>query len=347
MTRKTISTLVVLVLGAIGVLTILYAWQLPPFTPRLPMTENAAVRGRVTTLAPQVAGYVVSVEVQDFQPVKRGDVIVRLDDRQATHRLEQAEAALEGARASVAIAEQSINSARALVQSREAGVQSTEAALAASQSAASRSSELRERGVASESAVESSGAALAQAQADVAAARAALETGAQDVKSAEVSIEARRADVAAAEAAVDLARVDLDNTVVHAPEDGRMGQIGARLGQYVTAGTALAQLVAPDVWIVANFKETDLHGVRTGQRATFTVDAMGGREFTGVVESYSPAAGCEFSLLPASNATGNFTKVTRRVPLRIVIDPGQEMSELLLPGLSVVVSIHVPDALRG
>ena len=87
--------------------------------------------------------------------------------------------------------------------------------------------------------------------------------------------------------------------------------------------------------------------VRTGQPATFTVDAMGGREFTGVVESYSPAAGSEFSLLPASNATGNFTKVTRRVPLRIVIDPGQEMSELLLPGLSVVVSIHVPDALRG
>lgn len=347
MTRKTISTIVVLVIGILGVLTILYAWQLPPFSPRLPETENAQVRGRVTTIAPQAAGYIVAVEVQDFQAVKRGDVMFRLDDRQATHRLEQAEAALEGARAGIAIAEQSVHSAQALVRSREAGLRSAEAALTASESSATRSAELRERGVASESAVETSGAALAQARADVAAARAALETGEEDVKSATVSIEARRADVAAAEAAVDLARVDLDNTVVRAPEDGRMGQIGARLGQYVTAGTALASLVAPDVWIVANFKETDLHGARVGQKVVFTVDALEDRPFTGVVESYSPAAGSEFSLLPATNATGNFTKVTRRLPVRIAIDPGQEQAEYLLPGLSVVVQIEVPDELRG
>lgn len=342
MNRKLLSTLFVAVIGAIGVLIILYAWHLPPFAASVPETENAYVRGRVTSLAPQVAGYVASVEVTDFQTVHKGDVIVRLDDRQARQRVEQARAGLAAAQAALAIGQQSVLSAEAAVRAREAALTAAKASSTTAQSSADRTSTLRKRGVAAESTVEASGAALSQAQAGVAAAEAALDTAREDVRSAVVSLDARRADIAAAQAAVEMAAIDLENTLIRAPEDGRLGQIGARAGQYVTPGSALAALVAPDVWVIANFKETSMHGMRPNQVARFTVDAMQHREFTGRVESFSPATASEFSLINATNATGNFTKVAQRLPVRVSIDPGQEMSEYLMPGMSVVVKVEVP-----
>lgn len=342
MNRKLLSTLVVAVIGAIGVCVILYAWRLPPFAAAVPETENAYVRGRIVSLAPQVAGYVASVEVTDFQRVHKGDVIVRLDDRQPRQRVEQARAALAGAEAALAIGNQSVVSAQAVVGAREAALTSAKASSTTAQSSADRTSALRKRGIAAESTAEASGAALSQALASVAAAQAALDTAKEDVRSAVVSLDARRADIASAQAAVELATIDLENTVIRAPEDGRLGQIGARAGQYVTTGSPVAALVAPDVWVIANFKETSLHGMRPNQIARFTVDAMQRREFTGRVEAFSPATASEFSIINATNATGNFTKVAQRLPVRISIDPGQEMSEYLVPGLSVVVRVDVP-----
>lgn len=342
MNRKLFSTLVVAGIGILGVLVILYAWHLPPFEAAVPATENAYVRGRITSLSPQVAGYVAAVEVTDFQTVHKGDVIVRLDDRQPRQKVEQARAALAGAQAALAIGEQSVVSAEAVVGAREAALISAQAAAGTAQSTADRTSALRKRGIAAESTAEASGAALSQAQAGVAQAQAALDTAKEDVRSARVALDAKRADIAAAQAAVELAAIDLENTIIRAPEDGRLGQIGARTGQYVTAGSALAALVGPDVWVIANFKETSLHGMRLGQVARFTVDAMQHREFTGRVEAFSPATASEFSLINATNATGNFTKVAQRLPVRISIDPGQEMSEYLRPGMSVVVRVDVP-----
>lgn len=342
MNRKLISTLIITAIGALGVLVILYAWHLPPFEAVVPATENAYIRGRITSLSPQVAGYVAAVEVTDFQTVRKGDVIVRLDDRQPRQRVEQARAALAGAQAALAIGEQSVVSAEAVVGAREAALISAQAAAGTAQSTADRTSALRKRGIAAESTAEASGAALSQAQAGVAQAQAALDTAKEDVRSARVALDAKRADIAAAQAAVELAAIDLENTIIRAPEDGRLGQIGARTGQYVTAGSALAALVGPDVWVIANFKETSLHGMRLGQVARFTVDAMQHREFTGRVEAFSPATASEFSLINATNATGNFTKVAQRLPVRISIDAGQEMSEYLRPGMSVVVRVDVP-----
>lgn len=342
MNRKILSTLVVAVIGTLGVLIILYAWHLPPFAASVPETENAYVRGRIVSLAPQVAGYVAAVEVTDFQEVRKGDVIVRLDDRQPRQRVEQARAALAGAEAALAIGQQSAVSAEAVVRAREASLTSAKAASATAQSSADRTSALRKRGIAAESTAEASDAALSQAYAGVATAQAALDTAKEDVRSAVVSLDARRADIAAAKAAVELASIDLENTIIRAPEDGRLGQIGARAGQYVTAGSAVAALVAPEVWVIANFKETSLHGMRPDQIARFTVDAMQHREFTGRVEAFSPATASEFSLMNATNATGNFTKVAQRLPVRISIDKGQELSEYLMPGMSVVVRVEVP-----
>ncbi len=145
--------------------------------------------------------------------------------------------------------------------------------------------------------------------------------------------------MAGAEAAVHLAEIDLQNTRIVAPEDGRLGEVGARLGQYVSAGTQLLALVPKRFWVVANFKETQLSGMKVGQPATFVVDALPDEKLHGRVERFSPATGSEFSVLKADNATGNFTKVAQRLPVRIAIDDGQDLANRLAPGMSVVVSI--------
>ncbi len=145
--------------------------------------------------------------------------------------------------------------------------------------------------------------------------------------------------MAGAEAQVHLAEIDLKNTRIEAPEDGRLGEVGARLGQYVAPGTQLMALVPKRTWVVANFKETQLSGMKVGQPVSFTVDALGHARLNGRIERFAPATGWEFSVLRPDNATGNFTKVAQRLPVRIAIDAGQALAEKLSPGMSVVVSI--------
>ncbi|SDL78950.1 HlyD family secretion protein [Paracoccus chinensis] len=334
-----LPTFVIALIGIAGVLLILFAWHLPPFAPTQPTTENAYVRGRVTSIAPQLSGYLSEVDVQDFQQVRQGDLIARIDDRIFRQKLAQAEAALSAARAALAVAEQTVRSSEAVQRADEAALASTRAALATAESDFSRAQELSARGVSSETSREQAALARQQATAAVQQAEAQLEVQVQAIESARAQVSARQADIASAGAAVELARIDLANTEIHAPEDGRLGQVSARLGQYVTAGTALVPLVGPDIWIVANFPETGVHGMRLGQAVDITVDALQDRHFTGRVDSFSPATASEFSLLAGSNATGNFTKIVQRLPVRISIDPGQEMGEYLAPGLSVIVRV--------
>lgn len=334
-----IPTLAALVIGIAGVLLLLYAWHLPPFRASEPTTENAYVRGKVTTVAPQVTGYVSDVAVTDFQPVKAGDVIARIDDRIPRQKLAQAEAQLAAARAALEVANQSVSSAEAVVRANQAGLDSARSALATAQTNWDRARALQDRGVASQSTADQSELALQQAQAAATQAEAQLDVQREAVKSARVALQSREADIASAEAAVELARIELDNTVIHAPADGHLGQISVRVGQYVTPGSALVSHVGSEVWVIANFKETSLTGLRAGEAVRFTVDAMQHRAFTGRVDSFSPATASEYSLLAGTNATGNFTKIAQRLPVRIAIDPGQEMSEYLRPGMSVVVHV--------
>ena len=339
-----LPTFVIALIGIAGVLLILFAWHLPPFAPAQPTTENAYVRGRVTSIAPQLSGYLSEVDVQDFQQVKQGDLIARIDDRIFRQKLAQAEAGLEAAHAAFAVAEQNVRSAEAVRRADEAALASARAGLATAESDLTRAEELSSRGVSTETAREQAALARQQATAAVQQAEAQLEVQVQAIESARAQVSARQADIASAEAAVELARIDLANTQIHAPEDGRLGQVSARLGQYVTAGTALAPLVGQDIWIVANFPETGVNGMKLGQAVDITVDALQDRHFTGRVESFSPATASEFSLLAGSNATGNFTKIVQRLPVRISIDPGQEKGEYLAPGLSVIVRVDTGSA---
>ncbi|MDM9619917.1 HlyD family secretion protein [Rhizobium sp. S96] len=333
------STLIALLAGIVGVLLVLYAWRLPPFATSVETTDNAYVRGYVTIMSPQVSGYVVNVPVKDYQQVKQGDTLAKIDDRIYAQKLSQARAALDGQKASLDNSRQSELSAKATIASSEAQIDSANAALKRAQLAWDRVSNLNDRGIASASETEQAQATLEQAKAALNQAQAALEVSKQNLATIIVNRSLLEANVASAEAAVQLAEIDLQNTTIIAPRDGHLGEVGVRLGQYVTAGTQLMAVVPEDVWIVANFKETQLEGMQAGQPVSFSVDALGRQKLTGRVERFSPAAGSEFAVIKADNATGNFVKIAQRIGVRISIDPGQELAKQLTPGMSVVVSI--------
>lgn len=332
-----LPTAIALVLGIAGVLLLLFAWHLPPFQSSVPTTQNAYLRGKVTTIAPQVSGYVAAVEVQDFATVKAGDVIARIDDRIPRQKLAQAEAQLQAANAALKVAEQNIVSSEASARANQASVEAAASALETARSEAERSGQLLDRGVASQSSTDQAQLALQQALAAQTQANAQLDVQNETIRSARVALDARRADITSAEAAVELARIDLENTVIHAPTDGRLGQVSVRVGQYVTPGTALVSHVGTDLWVIANFRETNLTGLTEGEPISFTVDALQGRRFTGKVQSFSPATASEYSLLSGTNATGNFTKIAQRLPVRLSIDPDQPGAEGMRPGMSVIV----------
>jgi len=336
---RIISSLGFAAIAITGVLVVLYAWQLPPFSSAIESTENALMRGQVTIIGPQLSGYVFEVPVQDFQFVKAGDLLVRLDDRIYQQRLDQSLAQLASQKAALANVVQQRNSAEATIKLRQAALADSQAQARKSAADLRRNQELIADGSVSQRDLDVTRAANAQTIAAVAQAQAQLDIARQDLQTVIVNRGSLEAAVANAEAAVQLARIDLSNTRVTAPRDGQLGQIGVRLGAYVNSGAQLMSLVPNQLWVIANMKETQMDNIRIGQPASFTVDALNHRKFHGHVQRISPATGSEFALLQADNATGNFVKIAQRIPVRITVDPDQAESERLRPGMSVVVSI--------
>ena len=344
-----LSTLIFASVAIVGVLIVLYAWQLPPFSSKIESTENALVRGQVTIIGPQLAGYVYEVPVQDFQFVKAGQLLVRLDDRIYKQRLEQALAQVAVQQAALANNRQQRRSAEATIVQRQAALADSEAQARKGSADLRRNENLITDGSVSRRELDVTRAASAQALAAVAQAKAAVEIAREDLQSVIVNRQSLEAAVTNAQAAVELARIDLDNTRVLAPRDGQLGQIGVRLGAYVNSGAQLMALVPDTLWVIANMKETQMAHMRIGQPVTFTVDALDHLRLAGHVQRISPATGSEFSLLQADNATGNFVKIAQRIPVRITVDPDQPSAQRLRPGMSVVVSVDtgfVPEAER-
>jgi multidrug resistance efflux pump len=344
---RTIASYIAVVIGICGVLVILYVWNLPPFRGSIETTNDAYIRGQVTLLSPQLAGYLVQVPVQDYQRVKTGDLIVQIDDRIYKQKLEQAKATLATAEASLDNSEQSRKSAEAKIGSAKAATESANAAFAASKTTFERTSALLKNNVSTQSEFEKDRAALDQAQAAVHQAEAAELVAEQDLNTIIVSRRSLEATVESAKAAVELADIDLQNTRITAPKDGTLGEVTGRIGQYVSIGTQIGSLVPDNVWVVANFKETQLDGMTAGQKVNFTVDALGHQGFTGRIERFAPATGSEFSVIKSDNATGNFTKVAQRIPVRIAIDPQQPLIDKLVPGMSVVASVDLAQGDAG
>ncbi|MEK1892360.1 MAG: HlyD family secretion protein [Rhizobium sp.] len=333
------STIIAVFAGIAGVLLVLYAWRLPPFVTSVETTDNAYVRGYVTIMSPQVSGYVVDVPVKDYQQVIQGETLAQIDDRIYAQKLAQARAALDGQKASLENSRQSELSAKASIASSQAQIDSANASLTRAQQAWDRVNNLSNRGIASQSETEAAQATLDQAKAALNQAKAALEVSEQNLATIIVNRSLLEANVSSAEAAVHLAEIDLQNTKIVAPRDGHLGEVGVRVGQYVTAGTQLMAVVPEDVWVVANFKETQLYGMQVGQPVTITVDALGKQRLKGFIERFSPAAGSEFAVIKADNATGNFVKIAQRVGVRIGFDADQPAVKDLGPGLSVVVDV--------
>lgn len=328
-------TLVFVGLIIAGAVLALRAWGLGPFASTAQTTDNAYVRGQTTIVAPQVNGYVVAVLVQDFQHVRAGQPLVRVDDRIYRQRVQQAQANVAAQIATLNNAQQSARSSQASVTGQEAAVANAEAQLQRAQADMRRVSELVEAGSVSLRERDQTLAALRQAEAGVRQAGAQRAIAQEQVRTVAVGRGGLEAAVENARAALRLAEIDLANTIIRAPQAGQVSEVGVRLGQYVTAGTQLLFLVPANVWVVANFKEAQTARILPGQRATFRVDALGGAELAGHVQQLAPAAGSEFSVIRPDNATGNFVKVAQRIAVRIAIDPGQSLAARLRPGMSV------------
>ncbi len=336
--RNRIAVAATAMIAVVAVVAVLAAWRLPPFAGGT-STDNAYVRGRTTVIAPQVSGYVAEVLVRDYEVVRPGQILARIDDRIYKSRVEQARANLAAAEANLANSAQAHASRSAGLRGQLAGIVSARAQLQKSRADMARASDLASDGSISIRERDQTLAALAQAEAQLRQALATADIGRQDVKTVDVGRGGLEAQVDAARAQLDAALIDLDHTIIRAPEGGRLGEVGVRLGQYVTNGTQLMAVVPADRWVIANFKEAETAGVAPGQPARFTVDALGGAAFTGHVLDLAPAAGSEFSVIKPDNGTGNFIKIPQRIGVRIAIDAGQRLAERLRPGMSVEVSL--------
>lgn len=350
---KHASSIAVAFVALAGIGLVLHAWRLPPFQGAIESTENAYVRGSVTVIAPKVDGYVAEVLVRDFASVEAGQVLVRLDDRNYVQRLAQAKASLAVQEANLAniaqarrVREAGIANAQAQLAAAEAQQANAAAQFSRAEAEARRSRVLVVDGSisqreqeAAQSALQQAEAARRQANAQALQARAAIQVAQQELRSVDVNRQALEAAIEGARAAVQLAAIDLENTRIRAPRAASAGEIGVKLGQYVTPGTQLLALVPSQVWVVANFKEAQTARMAPGQPAQLQVDGLGQARLKGRVEQLAPAMGSEFSVLRADNATGNFTKVPQRLQVRIAVDASDPLAGRLRPGMSVVAEV--------
>ncbi len=331
-------------------------------------TDDAYVRADMAPLSTRISGTVKKLDVNDYEAVKAGQVLVELDDDDYHAIVEEAKAALAGAQAQLEdnqaakrIQDAKIQNAEAGVAQAESAIDAAKAGVAAIQADVDRTESERKRQealLASKAAtrqqVEQADAdalrfssTLASRQADLVRAQAALkssQTMVEAEKRQRAALDTKddvyRAEIQAKQAAIIVANVNLGYTRILAPGDGAVGERHVQEGQLVSPGMQVVDLVKGDVWIQANYKETQLTNIQRGDSADIRIDTFPGVVLHGKVAEISPASGSQFALLPPDNATGNFTKVVQRVPVKIVLDPGHPLDGRLRPGFSAVVTIH-------
>jgi membrane fusion protein (multidrug efflux system) len=304
-------------------------------------TEDAYVRGDITPLSAKVEGNVRKVAVSDFQRVKKGDLLVEIEDDDYKARLAQAEAAVAGAEAAIANLKSHKGQQHAQIAEAESSVAVTQADVERTGLEAERQRALNATTYGTQQRLELAIADQKRLKATLARSEAELDAARRGMAVLDTQELQLRADLRAKRAAVDLANITLGYTRILAPVDGMVSERGVRAGQYVRPGVQVISVVPLDsVWVVANYKETQLTRVMPGQRASITVDSFPGKTVDGLVDGVAPASGSQFSLLPPDNATGNFTKVVQRIPVKIVLLPGHALAGRLRPGMSVVATIQ-------
>ena len=341
--KKTTVAMMAVVL-VIGVGIILWSWKLWPFNSALQTTNNSYIRGQTTILSSQVNGYVTSVRVKDFDEVKKGQVLMTIDATTYAQNVAQAQANVEQARNSLSNVEQTIAQRRADINAAQARVAQAQSQYELAQTNFARINQLVGEGAVSLAERDRARAEVKNNLANLKQAQANLQVARESLKSTQVGRSGMEAQIRAAQAQLEKTLIDQQHTDIIAPRDGQLGEVNTRLGQYVAAGSQLLYLIPDQLWLVANYKETQIERMQVGQPVSFKVDALGHQKFTGRVDKIAPATGSEFSVLKSDNASGNFTKVVQRIAVRIAIDPNQQRLEQLRPGMSVITTVDTRNA---
>jgi membrane fusion protein (multidrug efflux system) len=334
-------TIALLLLAGVVVTLFITRWDVWVGASVRQTTDDAYVRGDITPLSAKVEGYLRQVPVNDFQRVKQGDLLIEIEDDDFRARVEQAGAELLGAEAAI----ENLKSRKALQHSQIAEAQdainATQADVDRTRKEAARQQALLASTFGTPQKVEQAVADERRFEANLAHGEAELAAAQRQMAVLDTEEGQLRAAAKAKKAALDLAKIELGYTRITAPVDGTVSERGVRAGQYVHDGTQVISVVPlHNVWVVANYKETQLTHVKIGQRAEITIDTFPGVVVRGRVDSISPASGSQFTLLPPDNATGNYTKVVQRIPVKITLDPGHPLEGELRPGLSVIATIR-------
>jgi membrane fusion protein, multidrug efflux system len=365
--RKYLTPLLVVLLAAAIVLTLAWDWNSWEGGRAVETTDDAYVRGDITPLSTKITGLVKEVAVSDYQSVHRGDLIVQLDDDDFKAQVAQANAAVEAAKAAIdnnrrqeeledaqidrALA--GVDEANAQIVAAQAGKDAVQADVVRTDLERQRQEALIQTGSTTRQAVEQAVADQQRFSSQLASRDADLVQAKTALRSNELAVEAQRrskkvlesqeaqliADLHGKEAALVVAKVDLGYTRIEAPEDGTVGERQVHPGQLVSPGTQVISFVPLTKWVEANYRETQLTNVKVGDSAQIRIDEYPGRVVNGKVVEIAPASGSQFALLPPDNATGNFTKVVQRIPLKIALE-GSSFANSLRPGLSVIATVR-------
>jgi membrane fusion protein, multidrug efflux system len=365
--KKYLTPIIVVLLAAAVVFTITRNWNSWEGGRIQQVTDDAYVRGDLTPLSTKVAGIVRDVKVSDFQQVHKGDLLVALQDDDYQAQVAQATAALEAAKAAIEnnrrqqVLEDSriqralagVDQAKAQIVAAQAGKEAAQADVVRTQAERTRQEALVKTGSATQQKVESAVADQERFAAQYASREADLSQARTSLRSNEIAVETERrskavlqsqdlqlvADLHAKEAALVVAQVNLGYTRITAPSDGTVGERQVRPGQLVSPGTQVITFVDINKWVQANYRETQLTHMKIGDVAEIRIDQYPGRLVRGKVVEIAPASGSQFALLPPDNATGNYTKVVQRIPVKIALDDSSFASQLR-PGLSVVATVR-------
>jgi len=319
-----------------------YWWSVGRF---IETTDDAYVGGNVTTLSPHVAGFVSQILVGDNQFVKVGQLVITLDNRDYKAALAHAEAVVQNQTAALANLHAKYTLQQSMIAQAEADLAAKQAEAGWTRADAARYHALATTTFGTVQNDQKAFAADRKAAAAVRAGEANLDAAKQQLTVIDTEIAETQASLAQAQADLRTAQLNLGYTQIRAPIDGYIGNRAAQIGAYTTIGTALLAIApAHGLWVDANFKEDQLARMRPGESASFVADVLPGRTFTGRVMSLAPATGAIFSVIPPENATGNFTKIVQRVPVRIEVDDGDGTLGLLRPGLSTTVSVDTRSA---
>ena len=304
-------------------------------------TDDAYLHSDITSISPKVAGHDAAVEVADNQMVKKGDVLVRIDDRDYQAKVDEMKAQVMAREAALANLDARLSQQHSTISASDAQIGSASAELMRAKADLERGKTLVREDFVSRQTLDTRQADSLKASSSVRAAQANADVSRRQLSVLESERAMDVAQLEEARAQLAAAELDLEHTVVTAPADGVVGNRGVQLGQYVRTGSPLLSVVPVDqVWVEANFKETQVGHMQPGQSVDVSIDTFSGITLHGHVDSLSPASGAKFSLLPPDNATGNFTKVVQRIPVKIVFEPGNSLEGKLLPGMSAVVTVN-------